>query len=76
MNPRDPLDRRQMGQHPAGSQARAAPALPRKHGLGRVSVAIRARACPGFGPGVAPGPLTPGAYKYPPGVFSLEISRV
>jgi len=34
------------------------------------------RARPGFGPGVPPGLLSPGDYKYPPGVRSWEISRV
>ena len=46
----------------ARSQAHAALVRPQKRDLGRVSVAVRARARPGFGPGVvplAPFPLVP-----------------
>ena len=43
---------------------------------GRVFAAILARARPGFGPGVTPGPLSPDAYKYPMGSEEKQIQRI
>ena len=65
-----------MGQRAAESAALAALEEPRKRGHSRVSVAVRVRLRPYFGPEFAPGPPSHGAYKYTLGFYRARICNI